>query len=41
MPLNSESDVAGGVRQMAESLYSVLKDVKDIDLKNLHDYINR
>ena len=41
MPLNIESDVEGGVRQMAKSLYDVLKDADNIELKNLKSFINK
>ena len=40
MPLNIESDVKGGVQQMAKALYEVLKDADNIELKNLKDFIN-
>ena len=40
MPLNIESDVKGGVQQMAKALYAVLKDADNIELKNLKDFIN-
>ena len=40
MPLNIESDVKGGVQQMAKALYDVLKDADNIELKNLKDFIN-
>ena len=39
LPLNIESDVEGGVLQMAKGLYQLLKDVEGIDLTTLTDYI--
>lgn len=39
LPLNIESDVKGGVYQMAKGLYQVLKDEKDIDLTSLVQFI--
>ncbi len=42
MPLNIESDVAGGVLAMAKSLYSVLeRDEAVIDLRHLRAYISK
>ena len=35
MPLNAESDVKGGVKEMLKALYKVLKDMKGIDLTAL------
>ena len=35
LPLNVESDVPGGVKQMLQSLYAVLKDCEGIDLEPL------
>ena len=35
LPLNVESDVPGGVRQMLESLLKVLNDAEGIDLTPL------
>ncbi len=35
LPLNAESDVPGGVKQMLQSLYQVLKDSQGIDLTPL------
>ena len=35
MPLNAESDVAGGVKQMLRALYNVLKGTDGIDLTAL------
>ncbi len=39
LPLNVESDVAGGVLQMLKSLYAVLKDCEGIDLEPLRKAI--
>lgn len=39
LPLNIESDVEGGAKKIAESLYKVLKDADQIDLKPLQDFI--
>lgn len=38
MPLNAESDVPGGVRQMLSKLYRVIKDTPDIDFTPLQGY---
>ena len=40
LPLNVESDVAGGVLQMLKSLYAVLKDCEGIDLEPLRKAID-
>ena len=39
LPLNVESDVEGGVRQMLEALYGVLRDAQGIDLNPLCEAI--
>jgi len=39
LPLNLESDVEGGVRQMAKALYAVLAGSEGIDLSKLENYI--
>ena len=39
LPLNVESDVPGGVKEMLKSLYEVLKDAQGIDFKPLIDAI--
>ncbi len=39
LPLNAESDVAGGVREMLTNLYDVLKNVSGIDLAPLEKAI--
>lgn len=39
LPVNMESDRAGGVRRMAEVLYDVLKDMDRLDLGSLEAYI--
>ena len=40
LPLNVESDVPGGVKQMLQSLYAVLKDCEGIDLEPLKKAID-
>ena len=40
LPLNVESDVTGGVKQMLQSLYEVLKDCEGIDLEPLKKAID-
>lgn len=40
LPLNLESDVQGGVEQMARALYRVLAGSEGIDLSKLEQYIN-
>ena len=40
LPLNVESDVTGGVKQMLQSLYAVLKDCEGIDLEPLKKAID-
>ena len=40
LPLNVESDVPGGVKQMMQSLYAVLKDCEGIDLEPLKKAID-
>ncbi len=39
LPLNAESDVAGGVHEMLGSLYEVLQDLRGIDLRNLEQAV--
>ena len=39
LPLNVESDVAGGVKEMMTKLYQVIKDVKGVDLSALKERI--
>ncbi len=41
MPLNIESDVKGGLRQMAQGLRDILVSAKDLDITNLNDFINK
>ncbi|MBQ4074340.1 MAG: phosphomannomutase/phosphoglucomutase [Clostridia bacterium] len=41
LPLNLESDVKGGVRQMAAALYQVLAPVEGIDFSKLTQFINQ
>ncbi len=41
MPLNIESDVEGGVLQMAKGLYGILENETEIDLHHLRDFIHR
>ena len=40
LPLNVESDVPGGLKQMLTALYQVLKDVPNIDLSILEERID-
>ena len=40
LPLNVESDVPGGVKQMLQSLYAVLKDCEGIDLEPLRKAVD-
>ena len=40
LPLNIESDVKGGLYQMAKGLYQVLKDEEDVDLTSLVQFIH-
>jgi len=39
LPLNVESDVPGGMKQMLTALYNVLKDCQGIDLSVLEKAI--
>lgn len=41
MPINLESDVAGGVLEMAKALLQVLSTEKDLDLTNLYEFIKQ
>ena len=41
LPVNMESDTAGGVREMARELYGVLKDMDRLDLGSLERYIEK
>ena len=41
LPLNLESDVQGGVKQMAQSLLQVISGVEGIDLTKLQQYIQK
>ena len=39
LPLNLESDVAGGVKEMARGLYQVLSSAEGVDLSRLEAFI--
>ena len=39
LPLNAESDVAGGVRSMLEQLLKVLEEAEGLDLTPLREYL--
>jgi phosphomannomutase len=39
LPLNAESDVAGGVRSMLEQLLKVLEEAEELDLTPLREYL--
>ena len=41
LPLNAESDVAGGLRTMLQKLYEVLEGTENIDLTPLKDYLGK
>lgn len=41
MPLNVESDVAGGMQEMLSKLYAVIKDTPDIDMKPLENLLKK
>ena len=41
LPLNAESDVAGGVKQILTKLYDVLKQCEGVDLKPLREYLEK
>ena len=41
LPLNAESDVAGGLRTMLQKLYDVLQGTENIDLTPLKDYLGK
>ena len=40
LPLNAESDVSGGVKQMLAKLLSVLESAKDIDIEPLRKFVD-
>ena len=41
MPLNIESDVEGGAKQMAEALYRLLQGEEGVDLSVLESFIGK
>ncbi len=41
LPLNAESDVEGGVKQILNKLYDVIKQTEGIDIKPLQEYLEK
>ena len=41
LPVNIESDKAGGVQEMAKELYNVLKGMDRLDMGSLERYIEK